>query len=436
MATVIVGGGIIGLSIAYHLSLEKRDGNLPRDIHVIDASPELFASASGYAAGFLARDWFEPALAPLGELSFDLHRQYADENNGQDKWKYATSIALSLGLGAEEPASGGDGDGHDWIRQGSSRGNVAAGSARVDAGVPMPGWITQQKGRKLEVIGNDGSCAQVDPLLLCKWLLARCKEQGVQIHHPARATRLMKDESSNIVKSVRFENSSTAETSEIPCSNLVFAAGAWTPIAFDSLLKSSTTVPIEAVPGYSLVVKSPRHTNTHEDTRYGKTCHSLFTSHPREAGFSPELFSRLGAEIYIAGLNPYDIPLPSLPTESRKAIKSAQIEQVRRAAVMLMGRAKEEGVVGDYMENIDDLEVQREALCFRPVTDHGLPIVARLQQEDLGCDARFTGGVFLASGHGPWGISLSLGTGKVMAELIQGKKTSADISGLAFPGSD
>jgi glycine/D-amino acid oxidase-like deaminating enzyme len=27
------------------------------------------------------------------------------------------------------------------------------------------------------------------------------------------------------------------------------------------------------------------------------------------------------------------------------------------------------------------------------------------------------GGVFIAAGHGPWGISLSLGTGKVMSEI-------------------
>lgn len=41
------------------------------------------------------------------------------------------------------------------------------------------------------------------------------------------------------------------------------------------------------------------------------------------------------------------------------------------------------------------------------------------------------GGVFIAAGHGPWGISLSLGTGKVVAEMIQGQPLSADVSELA-----
>jgi glycine/D-amino acid oxidase-like deaminating enzyme len=36
------------------------------------------------------------------------------------------------------------------------------------------------------------------------------------------------------------------------------------------------------------------------------------------------------------------------------------------------------------------------------------------------------------SGHGPWGITLSTGTGKVVSELVlDGHASSADISGLA-----
>ena len=53
-STVIIGAGIIGCATAYYLS---RSGNTkPDTIHLIEASPELFASASGKAAGFLASD--------------------------------------------------------------------------------------------------------------------------------------------------------------------------------------------------------------------------------------------------------------------------------------------------------------------------------------------------------------------------------------------
>ena len=42
------------------------------------------------------------------------------------------------------------------------------------------------------------------------------------------------------------------------------------------------------------------------------------------------------------------------------------------------------------------------------------------------------GGVFIAAGHGPWGISHSLGTGKVMAEMLEGEELSADVGALGM----
>lgn len=39
--------------------------------------------------------------------------------------------------------------------------------------------------------------------------------------------------------------------------------------------------------------------------------------------------------------------------------------------------------------------------------------------------------VFVASGMGPWGISLGPGTGLVLSELVLGKAHSADVSKLS-----
>jgi glycine/D-amino acid oxidase-like deaminating enzyme len=77
-STVILGAGIIGVSTAYYLSQSVPGSS----IHLIDTSPEFFASASGKAGGFLAADWFGPASAPLGLLSFKLHKQLSDEYDG------------------------------------------------------------------------------------------------------------------------------------------------------------------------------------------------------------------------------------------------------------------------------------------------------------------------------------------------------------------
>ena len=45
------------------------------------------------------------------------------------------------------------------------------------------------------------------------------------------------------------------------------------------------------------------------------------------------------------------------------------------------------------------------------------------------------GGVYVCAGHGPWGISLSLGTGKVLSEMLEGKgqrELSTDVRSLGM----
>ena len=152
-------------------------------------------------------------------------------------------------------------------------------------------------------------------------------------------------------------------------------------------------------------------------------CDAVFTT--SRSGFSPEIFSRIGGEIYIAGLNDPGLPLPDLATDAK--IDKASIEQLKKVAQRLLG---EDGT------DVLDLEVGREGLCFRPVTPRGVPILCRISDEQLGgrieTKPGAEGGVYIAAGHGPWGISQSLGTGKVMAELLERQPPSADISALGM----
>jgi glycine/D-amino acid oxidase-like deaminating enzyme len=124
------------------------------------------------------------------------------------------------------------------------------------------------------------------------------------------------------------------------------------------------------------------------------------------SGFSPEIFSRVGGEIYIAGLNDPKLPLPETARDAK--IDSRSIDDLKKIAQKLLGQ---DGT------DVTDLEVVREGLCFRPVTSRGVPILSRVRDEDLGGSLETKpgedGGVYIAAGHGPWGISHSLGTGKV-----------------------
>lgn len=154
MSTVIIGGGIIGSSVAYYLS-----NNQPTDeIHIIESSSQLFSAASGYAAGFIAKDWFGPSLAPLGALSFGLHHDLAASKDGAEKWGFMKGTALSLDVATESTRSGVRSD--DWTHTGTSRADTASGANEPMVG-NAPAWLTIQKGGVVEKISDDDTTGVV-----------------------------------------------------------------------------------------------------------------------------------------------------------------------------------------------------------------------------------------------------------------------------------
>ncbi|ETS84311.1 hypothetical protein PFICI_02336 [Pestalotiopsis fici W106-1] len=399
-STVVLGAGIIGASTAYYLGQHQT----PSSIHIVDPSPELFESASGYAGGFLARDWFSSQTSGLGALSFDEHRKLAEAEDGGQKWGYMRSTPISFSPGTMK--------GQTVVAAGR-----AEAASRTGGNGVAPPWLYQGDGGRAEAIGEEGTVAQVDPLQLSRFLLQKCLESGVKLHHPAKATSVMTD-TRNEISSVRIMDTRSGTESDIPCTNIVITAGAWSPQVFAALFpRSQLKLPISSLAGHSLVIQSPRWTAGYE-AQAG--CHAVFVS--GGSGYSPEIFSRAGGHIYIAGLNSATEPLPLLATDSRSGISKSAIAQLRATACEILGRGQ--------------IEIVREGLCFRPTTSSGSPIIGRIPDTRLGEGVTTRpgadGGVYLAAGHGPWGISLSLGTGRVLAEMIQGRKLSADISMLGL----
>ncbi|KAF2766377.1 putative oxidoreductase [Teratosphaeria nubilosa] len=416
VSTVILGAGIIGCSTAYYLA---HSGNTkPDTIHLIESSPELFASASGKSGGFLAADWFGPASADLGELSFRLHKELAEEHDGRHNWGYSRSTGISLVEGLPSRKQKGSKNG-GWMSEGGSRAE-AAGMHEFQGPKVGPAWLKRRNGDKVDIISEAESTAQVDPLRLSQWLLKTSQEKGVHLHQPARAVRLCGDSETGNLGNILIRHDNSEEYT-IPCTRLVVAAGAWSAQVYFQLFPSSSLkLGISQLAGHSVVVRSPRWKQEMEDK---DGCHAIFTS--MHSGFSPEVFSRIGEEIYIAGLNDPALPLPETPGDAH--IDQQSIVQLTAIAHKLLGPD-----AADEMPS--DIEVVREGLCFRPVTRRGVPILAQVPDESLGDGLRTKerpyGGVFVAAGHGPWGISLSLGSGKVMQEMAEGVNMSADVSGL------
>lgn len=416
--TVIIGAGIIGCATAYYLS---RDRTLKstNSVHLVESSPELFASASGKSGGFLAEDWFDSASCSLGELSFRLHRELANEHNGLERWGYSRSTGTSFIEGRpgarKRDRANGNGLSQDWLADGGSRAEQVSGAAvhefksHDEDGGPV--WLNRRHGDSLEVLGEEGTLGQVDPLRLSHFLLNESLKAGVVLHQPARPLSLS---GSNLT--ILSTSNGKSEVETLPCTHLLIASGAWTPRVFSALFPNARCkIPISAYAGHSLVLRSPRWTALHEPAG----CHAVFAS--ARKGLNPEIFSRIGGEVYIAGLNSTSIALPETATDA--AVEASSIAQLKAVAARYLG------------EKEGDIQVVREGLCFRPVTPGGAPIVAKVSDQQLRSEGDGGLNVFVAAGHGPWGISLSLGTGKVMAEMLHGmsmEDLSADIQGMGL----
>lgn len=234
----------------------------------------------------------------------------------------------------------------------------------------------------------------------------------------------MNRDASGTVSSITIVSSTTPQKTTVPCTRLIIAAGAWTSHVFRTLFPSlRNPIPITPLAGHSLLIRSPRWSVGDELHPKRGGCHAVFTTDP--SGYCPEIFSRLGAEIYLAGLNSSTIPLPEVATD--RNIDANSIEMLKETARKLLGK-------GEGGDGQDDLVILREGLCFRPVGKKG-PIICPVEDETLGIRTAEGGGVWIAAGHGPWGISLSLGTGKVVAEMVEGRDLSADVGELELSKS-
>ena len=118
--------------------------------------------------------------------------------------------------------------------------------------------------------------------------------------------------------------------------------------------------------------------------------------------------------IYLAGLNSSTYALPKLANE--RVIDPKSIAVLKQTARKLLG---------------DGVEVVREGVCWRPVARKGVPIIADLGGKGGG-EEEEEAGVIVCAGHGPWGISNSLGSGYCVAKMVEGEDVERYVGRLGL----
>lgn len=410
---VVIGGGIIGLSTAYYLSLARTSG---RSITVVDKASVLFAGASGKANGILGDYGFEPEAETLGKLSWELHQQLASVHGGWAGWGYRDVMIYSLHHAASD-----------------------ASRIRLDPTQPpspLPAWCRDLEGHASTMLSDLEHAARMsvfptphepseadtrgsNPADFCQFLQKCCEAMGVRILLDATVTDVR-------VKYGSLESVAITQTDAktvLGCHSLVIAAGPWSERVLSGLFPNSRVrIPSskQSNTGNYILLKAPRWDGS-QDTR---VCHQIYLE--GLLGYKVDISSRPDGTLYIGGSLSAQEALPETITDIQPQWK--YVCKMKRLAAMVLRCS------------LNDMEILEVGRAYRPCLEHGRPIVSQVPLDELlgmtrgdPIERRERGGVYLNVGHGCDGITLGPGSGKVMSELIEGGQSmSADISGLGI----
>ena len=158
--------------------------------------------------------------------------------------------------------------------------------------------------------------------------------------------------------------------------------------------------------------------------------------------YSPMLLKPLGIDIPVYPVKGYSITVPI--TDTRMAPESTIMDETHKVAVTRLGdrirvggtaqlsgfdlqlvearRRTLEHVVTDLFPQGGDVSRAEFWTGLRPMTPDGTPIIGATPYDNL----------LLSTGHGTLGWTMAAGTGRVVADLISGRKPEISMEGLTM----
>ncbi len=257
MRVVIIGGGAIGTSVAYHLAERGAD------VVLIERNA-VACAASGKSGGFLALDWCDGTpVEALARRSFTLHAELAEELEGDWSYRRMTTYAGTVGYAAAR----------------TSR------TARLN-------WVTSEVAIHSQ-LGSSGTTAQVHPAAFTSGMMRAAGERGAKLLL-SRATGLLYRDGR--VTGVCLEDGTLKGDA------VVIAMGPWSMLAAGWL----PLPPVYGLKGHSLVF----------ETGASLPPEALFLEYAEQAGsmLTPEVFPRADGTTYVCGISS-ESPVPIDPDQ-------------------------------------------------------------------------------------------------------------------------
>lgn len=374
---VVIGGGIQGSSVAYHLATSAPNAK----ITVLEAK-EPAAAASGKGGGFMARGWGDGGdTERLHHLAFDLYEELA-ETLGCASYRKLPVLSVSPGKGGVES-----------VRNKKKQGDLA----RI-----VPGWLDGNVGN-IAPMGYGDDTAQVTPKEFVEKFLRRDNIEVVL--GTCRGVETTGDGAEDRrVCGVTYAPKDGCPAVTLDCDAVVVSAGPWSCAAED-WFDQAVALPMEGIKSTSIVWKAPTNDNNVDAT-------ALFCGEDNRFGTHLEVYPRPDGTIYLCGIGGSDyITKEELKEGAYREVCEANDSRVQAASDSFREMSAQYKATG---------ELDRVQACMRPCPPDAKPYMGKIPGYN---------GAYINAGHNCWGIAWAPACGLAISELVlTGTSTSVDLS--------
>src|SRR5699024_1565768 len=373
----IIGGGIVGCSVAYYMAESGVDC-------VLIEKNDIASGTSSKCDGNVTIVDKDPGFdSQLSLLSQELIVDLKDKLNLPFEFREHGSILVCDNDDEMQAAS-------DWVKTQSDAG--------LKFNVLTPEDVRKESPFFAHDIPGGLECetdSLINPYLFCYSLIDKAKEMGLDLKTQSEVT--------NIKRGDDF----TIETTngDVKAKKVINAAGVWAPFIGEML---DLDIPIIPRKGHILV---------------GSRQQPVMMRNVMEFGYLMNKFGR--DRIADERTTEHGVALVLEPTESQNFLvgssrqfvgydSSIDIQVVETIAKRALR----------FFPKLDDIKIIRSYTGFRTFTEDDLPIVSAVEEIP---------GFYIAAGHEGDGISLATGTGKLMEEIVNERtETSLPTDPLRF----
>ncbi|HDR7969671.1 NAD(P)/FAD-dependent oxidoreductase [Bacillus pacificus] len=373
---LIIGGGIIGCSIAYYTS------KYGRDVTIIEKGEFVSGTSSRCDGNILAIDKDPGFDSQMSLVSQKLVTDLSEELEHSFEYRAPGSILVCESDEEMEAAQ-------QWVNR------------QKEAGLPFRMLDRQDIREESPFFADDllgglecATDSTVNPYLLAFALLTESKKFGTKAFNHTEVKEMKRD----------IDGSFIVETTNgtFTAKQVVNAAGVWAPKIGQML---DVNIPIEPRKGHIIVASRQQHVGCRKVMEFGY------------------LISKFGGQRKVDALTEkYGVALVFEPTESQNFLIGSSREFVgfhtrinNDVIKCIANRAIR------FYPKMVDMMVIRSYAGLRPWTEDHLPIISRVEHIP---------NYFIAAGHEGDGISLAAVTGKVIEELLNEKETIIPIEPL------